>query len=254
MVNGEFYEPFSASTSARAEMRTLRVRPDRLQLTALDTTRGLQCDVEYFTPPERPVGTLVRHMTLTKRGYGGGTARRAGRAAADPAGRRPRRGLEGAASHHRCVCLCAAARGPCAVLRHEGCGGMTRRKCRRSRAGTSTPLGASPVGNCGRWSRSSIRTSWFGAGQGLMLPRCFIENECVDRERQVWENRLACALVPAKAELAPHEAIELFALVGAGAERCARGAHLSVVHDARGLRPRPARLANASSRMSRCRR
>lgn len=214
MVNGEFYEPFSANVPAPTETRTMRVRPDRLQLTALDTTRGLQCDVEYFTPPERSVGALVRHMTLTN--VGTTPVRIAvldGLPLILPAGVR-----DGSLKEQRHITAAYAyvqrltgdvpffatkvAVHDEAEVSHVACGNFY--------------AAWHVVGRKLRPVQPIIDPDVvFGAGQGLTLPRCFIESERVDRTRQVWENRLACALVPVTAELAPHEAIELFALVGA---------------------------------------
>jgi hypothetical protein len=55
----------------------------------------------------------------------------------------------------------------------------------------------------------------FGGASDLITPRKFIRNDTLDRDAQVWENRLPCALVPMDATLAPGESVTLQAVTGA---------------------------------------
>jgi len=59
----------------------------------------------------------------------------------------------------------------------------------------------------------------FGAGQDLVVPRRFLEEESIRREDQVWENRMPCALVPFEAHLDPGETVRLYVVAGRGPTR-----------------------------------
>ncbi|MBN2445170.1 MAG: hypothetical protein JXO22_00465 [Phycisphaerae bacterium] len=218
MLTGEYYEPFSAvCPQPNGDVKTMRVLPDRLRISAVNDMRGLRCDVEYFSPPDQPLGALVRHVSLTNIG---------------------------------------SAPTPLALL--DGLplilpAGISDQTLKAQRHITeayayvqllldrvpyfATKVAVHDEAEVSHVARGNFYAAWridgqhlrpiqpiidpsvvFGGGQSLASPRLFIENECVNADQQVWENRLACALVPLNTTLEPGESIELFALIGTAPE------------------------------------
>jgi hypothetical protein len=215
MIAGAFYEPFSAvHADAGNEIRTMRIRPDRLELAAVDAARGLRCDVAYFSPPAQPVGALVRHVKLTN-------------ISAAP--------LELAVLDGLPLILPAGINDQTLKSQRH----ITEAYAYVKPLPSDVPYFATKVAVHDEAEVSPVASgnfyaAWrvvddrlqpiqplvdphvvFGGGQSLATPQRFIENPHIDRAQQIWENRLACAMVPLDAELAPGESIELYALIGA---------------------------------------
>ena len=215
LLAGDFYEPFSTvGREPNGDVKTLRIYPDRLELTATNPARGLHCEVSYFSPPARPVGALVRQVRLTNIG-----TERQHLALLDglplilPAGVADET-LKG------CRHIAAAY----AYVQRLACDASY----------FATKVAVHDEAEVADVTRGNFYAAWqvengrlqpiqplvdpdvvFGPGQSLVTPGRFITVPEIDRDQQIWENRLACALVPLTAELEPGEAVELVGLIGA---------------------------------------
>lgn len=212
-INGAFHEPFSPLTPCVTATRTMWIEPYGLRLREECPVHGITCEVAYFALVNRPVGGLIRRVSLTNNADAPRTfALLDGLPLVIPAG---------LTDHHL------------KHLRHLSEAFVTVRR---------TPLGVpyytvkavvrddadvQPV------TRGSFYAAWqtagaglmplepivdpqivFGAGRDLLMPRIFAAGRPLPREQQVWENRLPCGLALAHAELAPGQRIELGALIG----------------------------------------
>ena len=213
-LDGVFHEPFSDVPRDQTDLkRTMRIGPDVLALYEDNHRLNLNLHVRYCSPVNRPIGSLFRIVTITNTAE---TSREItlldGLPIVIPAGlsdyglKAQRHINEAYASVRRVgntVPLYSAK-----VVAHD--------------EAEVTPVNG---GNFyAGWIQQGERFEpvepivdpgiVFGTGADLITPRRFIESEHLDREQQLWENRLPCAFVPACLTLTPAETIRLVALIG----------------------------------------
>ena len=218
-IDGEYYEPFRAESVGGApgfdggSVRTMRIRMDTLELAEVNAPRGLTFTVRYFSPANRPLGSLVRQLTICNVSS---KPRRIsvldGLPLVVPAGLtdhglKTLRHIHEAYAAVRLTCgdvpyyvAKVAAHDEAEVVRLDGGNFYAAWFARRNDFRAVRPLVDPHI--------------VFGAGQDLVTPRGFIGRDALDAGAQVWENRMPCALVPFQAVLEPHESVELFAIAG----------------------------------------
>jgi hypothetical protein len=210
----EFFEPFAAS-GARAEdtLREMRIHPDRLEITEHDAQRGLLVSVEYYSPANQPLGMLVRRVQITNISNA-------------PLKLELLDGLP-------LILPAGVSDGSLKGLRHiteayayvrEIAGGVPfyaakvtthdEAEIQTVTAGNFYAAYKVVDSELERLSTYVDPHVIFGGGQDLVTPRIFAESGLPDRSKQIYENRLACALAADTLELAPQETCELIALIG----------------------------------------
>ena len=213
-IDGEFYEPFRETPAAHPDcVRTMRIGIDALEFSETSPQHGVAFRVQYFSPVNQPVGSLLRRVTITNVGAGprrlsvlDGLALILPAGFTDP-GLKAMRHIHEAYAHVRLACgsvplftAKVAAHDEAEVVRMTG-----------------GNFYAAWLAEGDTWKPVEAFVDphmVFGGGQDLVTPRHFIAREALDRAAQVWENRLPCALVPLKATLEPGRSIELVALAG----------------------------------------
>ena len=214
LVDGTFYEPLGLAPLEPADgTRSLCIRADRLELSETNTRRGLRCDVAYFSVVHAPLGALVRQVRLTNTGS---APRRVtlldGLPIVVPAGLTDH-GLKALRHIHEAY---ASVRLTCGHVPYYMARVAAHDEAEVVRL-TSGNFYAAWVGRAGEWTPTEPYVDphlVFGPGQDLVTPRLLIARGLPDRNAQVWENRLPCALVPATAVLDPGASVEVFALAG----------------------------------------
>ncbi|MCE5186581.1 MAG: hypothetical protein LLF76_10695 [Planctomycetaceae bacterium] len=215
MIDGQYYEPFQNDVASQVftSARTLWVEMDRLKIREDNQTLGLRFEVCYFSPVNRPIGSLVRLLTITNTSS---APRRIhaldGLPLIIPAGfsdfgiKAMRRIHEAYASVR-----IAAPHVPfyaAKVMTHDEAEVEEVRKGNFYAAWLSDGDALLPVEPI--YDPDLI----FGAGQDLVTPRLFIQNQKLNRAAQVAENKLPCAMVPFDLTLPAGDAITLAAVIG----------------------------------------
>jgi hypothetical protein len=213
-IDGAFYEPFRAGVANGSSLlRSLRIRMDSLELSETGAPHGLAFTVRYFSPVSQPLGTLVRQLTVTnvstmprRLNVLDGLPFVVPAGLTDP-GLKTLRHIHEAYASVRLACdhvpyytAKVAAHDEAEVVRLDGGNFYAAWLARRDEFHPLQPLVDPHL--------------VFGAAQDLITPRNFIGRDALDRDAQVWENRMPCALVPFQAVLEPHESVELFAIAG----------------------------------------
>jgi hypothetical protein len=212
-VNGAFYEPFQRVGDQSTCSRSMRIEADRLSLREEHFGHGLAFGVRYWGLVNRPVPALVRELRITNSG-------------ASPLDVEVLDGLP--------------------VIQPAGVGDAALKQMRhiteayaqvRLLAG-GVPYYATKVqthdeAEVREVTDGNFYAGWvvkgnrlepvepivdpdivFGDAADLLTPYLFVREAMPDRDAQVWENRLACALVPCEAHLAPGQSLRLFSLAG----------------------------------------
>ncbi|MBW8002757.1 MAG: hypothetical protein FVQ80_12165 [Planctomycetes bacterium] len=214
-VNGRFYEPFQNDLPSThySYTRTMWIEPDRLRIREQNQKLGLDFDIEYFSPVNQPLGTLIRQLTISN--FSDETKDidiLDGLALIIPAGFND----FGLKSMRRISEAYASVRLVCDKIPFY-----------------STKVGTHDEAEVTKVEKGSFYAAWtvegekftlvepfvdpdviFGHGNDLITPRLFIANEKIDRNAQIWENRFTCALAPAKATLKPGQSMKLIAIAG----------------------------------------
>lgn len=215
LIGDEFYEPFSTfGAEPNGDRKLMRIDPDRLQLSTANARYGLQFDVEYFSPAEQPLGALVRHVRITN-------------LADAPTQMTLLDGLP-------LILPAGVADFTLKAQRHITAAYAYVRPLACGAPYFATKVAVHDEAEVAEVTRGNFYAAWridgahlrmlepivdpqvvFGAGQNFVSPRVFIEQRGVARHRQVWENRLGCALAPLEIKLEPGETAEFAALIGA---------------------------------------
>ena len=211
-IDGQYYEPFRDGPTDPDCVRQMHIQPDMLEITETNPHRGLRFHVRYFTPVNRVVGSLARHVTVENiSGQRRAVTLLDGLPLLIPAGFTDW-GLKGLRHIYEAY----------ASVRLIG----------------QVPYFASKVGTHDeaeivRITAGNFYAAWlvqgrawqpvqpfidphvvFGGAHDLVTPRQFIARETLDRTAQVWENRMPCALAPVHTVLEPEETVELCAIAG----------------------------------------
>jgi hypothetical protein len=215
MIDNQYYEPFQNDSAAASfdYKRWMRVEMDRLTICEENHTLGLRFEVTYFSPVSQSIGCLVRLLTLTNL-----TSKIRDIYVLDglpliiPAGftevgiKTMRRIYEAYASVRM-----VAGKVPfyaAKVLAHDEAEVEEVRKGNFYAAWLSDGDYLLPIEPF--YDPDVI----FGTDQDLVTPRQFIRQVTLDRNRQVGENKLPCAMVPFNLKLGPTDAAVLAALSG----------------------------------------
>lgn len=214
-INGQYYEPFqnNPQTLGFKFRRSMWPRPERLLLRENNETLGLLFDVEYFSPINQPLGSLIRLMKIT-----------------NTSGKSLKlEGLDGLA-------LILPATLPDNIIK-------SIRRISEAYASVELIDGKVPyysskvqvhdedevtrvhhghfyaAYNSNGETFSAVEPYVdpdviFGCGCDLITPRNFLRAEAIARDAQVWENRLPCAFVPFDSVLEAGKTIKLISVIG----------------------------------------
>jgi hypothetical protein len=214
-VNGQYYEPFqnNPQTHGFKFCRSMWPKPERLLLREDNETLGLRFDVEYFSPVNQLLGSLIRLIKIT-----------------NTSGKPVKlEGLDGLA-------LILPATLPDYIIK-------SLRRISEAYASVELIDGKVPyysskvqvhdedevtrihhghfyaAYHSNEKSFSAVEPYVdpdviFGSGCDLVTPRHFLKAETIDRKAQVWENRLPCALVPFDSKLDSGKSVKIISVIG----------------------------------------
>jgi hypothetical protein len=214
-VDDHYYEPFQDNLNSRQYdfLRRMWIQMDRLVLHEENRTLGLRFEVTYFSPVNKPIGSLVRMLTITN----------------TSSHRYHLEGLDG-------LPLIIPAG-------FTDIGLKTMRRIHEAYASVRKVAGYVPFyaakvmthdeAEVQEVCKGNFYASWlsekghllpiepyydsdliFGHNRDLVTPHHFIEKVVLDRNCQVAENKLACAMAPFHGNLEPDETMTLVALSG----------------------------------------
>jgi hypothetical protein len=214
-IDGSFYEPFQNcfEKEKSCPQRTMWIEPNCLHLEEKNSELGIAFNVEYFSPVNQPLASLVRIITLKNISNKSKTISLLdGLALIIPAGMKDfnlksmRRLSEAYASV---------------------------RLLKKSIPFYSSKVVAHDEAEVSSVDYGHFYASWikdgnklnpvepfidpdviFGSGNSLIKPYKFIESDSLNRNAQVWENRFPCALSPVQTTLRPDESITLISMIG----------------------------------------
>ena len=213
-IDGKFYEPFqNCLESGHSPERNMWISSNCLQLLEINSDLGLTFDVEYFSPVNKPLASLVRILTV--KNISNEPAELSlldGLALIVPAGMtdfnlKSMRRLSEAYAAVRLVKNSVPFYSS-KVLAHD-----------------EAEVTAVDYGHfCAAWVKEQNNIApiqpfidpdvIFGQGNPLIKPYKFIESEWPDRDAEVWENRFPAALSPAQKVLEPGESLTLVSMFG----------------------------------------
>jgi hypothetical protein len=214
-IDGQYYEPFQNDLISRQYtfQRKMFVQMDRLIIQEENQTLGLRFEVTYFCPVNKPIGSLARMLSITNTSSESlGLDGLDGLPFIMPAGftdvgiKTMRRIHEAYASVRMAtkhVPFYAAK-----VLAHD------EAEVEEVRKGNFYASWLSQGGNLLPLEPYYDSDLIFGANQDLVTPHNFIEQLVLDRNVQVPENKLPCAMVPFNVKLEPNETMTLVSLAG----------------------------------------
>ncbi len=214
-VDNRYYEPFGSIHLEHVpeSERTLRIHADGLILTDFVPALGLEFSVEYFSPVDRPVGSLIRNLkVINHSSHPHQITLLDGLPLLLPAGLNDHgakmlRRISEAYAHVRLVsgavpffATKVAAHDEAEVKRiHHG------NFYAAWRLDDDVPLPVEPIID---------PDLVFGSGNDHIVPRRFLDSGTLDTRQQVWENRLPCALVPLDVMLHAQDSVNLVAVTG----------------------------------------
>ncbi|RMF85864.1 MAG: hypothetical protein D6744_00645, partial [Planctomycetota bacterium] len=207
------HEPFHSARSASEHVtRSMWIELDRVSVQERDFQHKLECTVEYFSPVNRPVGMLLRRVTI--------------RNLAD----RPRalRVLDGLPVFVPAGITDIGLK----RLRHISEAYVHVRMLEPRTAFAASKVGVHDEAEVREVRHGHFFAAWrcgtdslealdpvvdpgvvFGAGHDLLTPRAWFGRNHSDAP-QMMENRLPCAFAPASVTLASRESLELWSVYG----------------------------------------
>ena len=214
-IDGQYYEPFQNNLNARQHdlLRTMQVQMDRLVIQEENQTLGLRFEVTYFCPVNKPIGSLARILTITN--LASNPHRLEGLdglpliipAGFTDVGIKTMRRIHEAYASVRMV----AGRVPfyaAKVLAHD------EAEVEEVKKGNFYASWLSESGHLLPIEPYYDSDLIFGGNQDLVTPHNFVEQSVLDRNQQVPENKLACAMAPFNTKLEPNETMTLVSLAG----------------------------------------
>jgi len=213
-IDGKFYEPFqNCLESGHSPQRNMWVSQNCLQIQEINSDLGLAFDVEYFSPVNKPLASLVRILTIKNiSNEPTDISLLDGLALIVPAGMtdfnmKSMRRLSEAYAAVRLVKKTVPFYSS-KVLSHD-----------------EAEVTAVDYGHfCAAWLAEKNNITpiepfvdpdvIFGAGNPLIKPYRFIESDAPQTDAQVWENRFPSALSPAQKVLQPNESLTLVSMFG----------------------------------------
>ncbi|MHC5112463.1 MAG: cellobiose phosphorylase, partial [Planctomycetota bacterium] len=201
-VDGEYYEPFQElrNTDGDEVERSMRIGADRVAVSETNREHGLHFEVEYFSPVDQPIGSLVRRVSITNSsGFAKLLSVLDGLPVLFPSGVSDH-GAKALRRIHEAYATVSLAQPhvpfySTRVVTHDEAEVVRVDHGNFYAAWVSRDSALNPV------EPLVDPDVVFGAGNDLITPRCFISEDRIDRARQTWENRLPCALVPFDARI-----------------------------------------------------
>lgn len=214
-VDGKYYEPFQKDqvSGSYDYSRSMSIEADRVTIEEINQSVGLSFKVEYFSPVNQPVGSLVRVVTVSNISSEKKSLKMLdGLALILPAGFtdfgiKAMRRINEAYASVGLVCGNVPFYSP-KVLAHDEAEVIKVEK------GNFYAAWTSKNGKLESVEPFVDPDVIFGGGNDLITPRRFMTEEKLDRAGQVWENRLPCALAPVEATLEAGESIQIVAVAG----------------------------------------
>lgn len=214
-IDGKYYEPFQSDLTSQQHdfQRKMWVQMDRLGIQEENLTVGLRFDVTYFCPVNKPIGSLVRMLSITNISSKAHSVKGIdGLPLIMPAGFtdvgvKTMRHIHEAYASVRMVgehVPFYAAK----VLAHD------RAEIEEVRKGNFYASWLSDGGHLLPVEPYYDADLIFGVNQNLVTPHNFIEQIMLDRKQQVPENKLACAMAPFNVRIEPGETMTLVSLAG----------------------------------------
>jgi len=213
-IDGQYYEPFADLPMQDSGLcRNMRIRPDELEIRETNPVHGLEFAVDYFSPVNQPIGSLVRRLTIRN-------------IATTPKQLSALDGLplilpagfsdHGVKALRHINAAYAAVRLTCGAVPFYAAKVLAHDEAEVTHVTDGNFYAAWTVQGEELLPQEPLVDPdvVFGAGHDLIAPRRFIAEDACDRHAQLWENRLPCALVPLQTTLEPGESAELIALIG----------------------------------------
>lgn len=214
-INGNFYEPFqnNLSSTEKTCKRSMWIESDRLYIREVNHTFGLCFDVEYFSPVNKPIGSLFREVKISN------------------ISNKPidLSGLDGLAL----IIPAGLTDNGLKHMRHLSEAYAVVKLVDENVPFYSAKVMAHDEAEVQKVTQGNFYAAWtvknkklipvqpvvdphvvFGAGQSLTKPSKFISSGFPNPSDQVWENRLPCALAPFETTLPPNKSFSLIAAVG----------------------------------------
>jgi len=235
-IDGRYYEPFQKDSSSTDYdyCRSMLIGPDTLRLEELNQTVGLSFGVEYFSPINRPIGSLVRLLTITNISD---KAKKIdvldGLALILPAGFTD----FGLKSMRHITEAYASVRLICQKVPFYSAKVEAHDKVEVTRV-TQGNFYAAWISRDGKLIPTEPFVdphAIFGPGNDIITPRRFIASESLDRQGQVWENRLPCALAPVQTTLEASESVTVAAIIGSAPSEEVAARYLSAFSNVRDI-------------------
>ncbi|HBG26806.1 MAG: hypothetical protein A2Y10_05400 [Planctomycetes bacterium GWF2_41_51] len=214
-IDGFYYEPFQNSfeKTKSCPQRTMWIEPNCLQIEEKNSDLGITFNIEYFSPINQSLASLIRLITV-----------------------------KNISNKPKTISLLDGL----ALIIPAGMTDFNLKSMRRLSEAyasvrllkNSIPFYSSKVLAHDEAEVTSIDyghfyASWFkeqnniipaepyvdpdvifGSGNSLIKPYNFIENDFLNRNMQIWENRFPCALTPAQCTLNPEDSTTLISMVG----------------------------------------
>jgi hypothetical protein len=214
-IKGQYYEPFQndALSEQYKLQRTMWIEMDRLKIQEENYTLGLSFEITYFSPVNKPIGSLARMVTITN------------------------------ISSQQCDLNCLDGLPLIIPAGFTDVGIKTMRHiyeayCSVRIVAGHVPFYAAKVAAHDEAEVEEVRkgnfyASWlveggslsliepyydsdliFGSDQNLVTPREFIEQKVLDRAKQIPENKLPCSMSSYNTTLGTDESVTLIAMAG----------------------------------------
>lgn len=214
-IKGKYYEPFqnNASSEQYKLQRTMCIEMDRLKIQEENHTLGLSFEVTYFSPVNKPIGSLVRMVIITN------------------------------ISSQQCDLNCLDGLPLIIPAGFTDVGIKTLRHiyeayCSVRIVSGHVPLYAAKVvahdeAEVEEVRKGNFYASWlvdgvslspiepyydpdliFGSDQNLVIPREFIGQKVLDKAKQLPENKLPCAMSCCNTTLGAGKSVTLIAMAG----------------------------------------
>ena len=226
-IDGEYYEPFQKDVLSASHdyNRKMWISPDRVEYFESNKTVGLDFGVEYFSPVNQPIGSLVRTVKITNTSDAVKTISGLdGMALILPASfgdfiiKSMRRISEAYASvqlAEKNVPFYSTK-----VMAHDEAevikvtqGNFYYSRLYQDRAFTSLGVVVDPE-------------TIFSAESDLVTPRKFISRTSLDLNSQVWENRLPCAMAMFDTVIQPGQTVSIISIIGQSPTKELLGSYL----------------------------
>lgn len=214
-IDGQYYEPFQNDLNSRQHdlHRRMWIQMDRLIIQEENRTVGLRFEVIYFCPVNKAIGSMVRMLNITNISSKACALKGLdGLPLIMPAGFTDV-GIKTLRYIHEAYASVRKVAGhvpfyAAKVLTHD------EAEIQIVRKGNFYASWLSEDGHLLPTEPYYDPDLIFGSKKDLVTPRNFIKQSMLDRNQQVSENKLACAMVPFNVKVEPGKTMTLVALSG----------------------------------------